>query len=121
MNEVEASSTDAVTSSTDVTKLWNDVVGIVNGLLRADSRFGFSRIEANLNPSLDDILFSLAIIDAILTLVVQAGLSDHDETRQALNAQQCVLHIRRMAIALRDKDEDEYKKVMALLHSQAQF
>jgi hypothetical protein len=104
-----------------VVGLWSDVIKTVNRILDADKRFGFTKIESNLHPSLEDILHSLAIIEGILKAFLDSDLLDHDENRQALNASQCVLHIRSLARALKESDKDEYAKAIELLDKQAKF
>ncbi len=104
-----------------VLRLWNEVVKTVNRILEADRKFGFSKIEASLNPSLAEIVHGLGLIDFVLTSFVDSSLLDHEEIRQSLNAKQCVLHIRRLAVALQENDKDEYDKVISLLNSQPKF
>jgi hypothetical protein len=113
--EKEALKTDVLVN------LWNDVIGAVNRILDADRKFGFSKIEANLNPSLDEIIHGLSFVDAALGIFLDSGLLDHDESRKALNSKQCVLHLRRLAKAVKDVDAEEYSKVISALDNQAQF
>ena len=98
-----------------ITKVWWQVVAAVNKLLEADGKFGFSKIEANLNPSMADIMHGLTVFEFVITLMMDSEFLDHDETRMALNSKQCVLLIRRMSEALKSKDQDEYDEVIRLL------
>jgi len=104
-----------------VVKVWGDILKIVNQILDVHKRFGFTKFEAMINPSITEILNGLGIVGFTLTSFVKSGLLDHDEARQALNAKQCVLHIERLAVALQDRDKEEYEKVMGLLSAQAPF
>lgn len=104
-----------------VQDMWSEVIVTVNRLLEADDAFGFSRIEARLNPSIEEIVFSLGVIDAALTLMETSGHLDTTEMRQVLNAKQCVLYIRMLAVALRDRNREEYGRVIGLMQNQAQF
>lgn len=105
----------------EVAGFWSDVIKTVNGILEADRNFGFRKIEVHLNPSLEEILHSLAIVDAVLNSFLDSNLLEPDEIRQALNSKQCVVHIRRLASALKNKDAAEYDEVIKLLHSQAKI
>lgn len=101
--------------------LWSDVLHTVNRLLEAHTKFGFSKIEASLNPTIDDIVNGLGIIDFALSSFVDSDLLGHDDTRLALNSKQCVLHIRRLAEALKSGNETEYEEAISALNSQSQF
>lgn len=97
--------------------LWSDVVQAVNRILEAHQSFGFSGIEASLNPKIEDIIHGLGIVDHILNVFLEHDL-EHDEKRNALNSKQCVLHIRRLAAALKSGDEEEYQEAIRLLDTQ---
>lgn len=103
-----------------IISLWSSVIETVNKVLEADGKFGFNKIEASLNPSIEEILHGLGMIEAVLSVFVESPLLEHDETRRALNAKQCVLHIRRIAVALEGGNEAEYKEAIELLSNQAQ-
>jgi|SRR6478672_10861825 len=98
-------------------ELWGDVVNAVNRILDAHQSFGFSGIEASLNPKIEDIIHGLGIVEYILNVFLENDLG-HDETRNALNSKQCVLHIRRLAAALKSGNEGEYQEAIELLNRQ---
>lgn len=104
-----------------ISHLWFEVIKVVNRLLEADLKFGFSKIEASLNPSIDEILHGLGIVDYALTAFMDSNLLEHDDTRAALNSKQCVLHIRGLAAALKGGNEEEYKAAIHLLNTQPKF
>lgn len=104
-----------------ISNLWGSVIDAVNRILDGDRRFGFSSIERSLNPKLEDILHGLGVIDSVLTSLLDSGLLEYEETRQALNSKQCVIHIRRIGAALKEGNEEEYKKAIDLLDKQAPF
>lgn len=104
-----------------LTKLWHRVVEAVNKLLEAHGKFGFHKIEANLNPSIEDITHGLAIFDSILNTVMDSALLNHDQMRTALNSKQCILHVRRLAEAVKSKDQQQYDEIIRLLDSQAKL
>lgn len=92
-----------------VTKAWSSVIMAVNKILEADNAFGFSKIEAKLNPSIHDIVHGVGLVDGALTYFLDSELLDTDLTRLALNSKQCVIYLRRAANALKNGDEEEYK------------
>lgn len=104
-----------------VGKAWNKTLQAVNRILEAHTAFGFTAINARLNPSLNDILHSLAIIDFALTIFLDSDVLGHDEKRLALNSKQCVLHLRRLSAALECKDQREYDAAISVLISQPQI
>jgi hypothetical protein len=101
--------------------LWQEVIRAVNRILDGDRRFGFVSIEQSLDPKLSDIIHGLSVIDAVLSSLLDSGLLEYEETRQALNSKQCVIHIRRLAAALKKGDKDDYNKAIELLDKQAKF
>jgi hypothetical protein len=104
-----------------VLKAWASVLQMVNKVLEADKHFGFGLIENNIKPSFEQIVNSLVVMDAILNTMLATKELQHDETRQAYNAKQCVWHIQLMVTALRDKDVGAYDKAVDALKKQAQF
>lgn len=104
-----------------VAKVWREVIITVNKLLEADTKFGFHKIEANLNPKIEDITHGLGFLDFLLSAMVDSDVLDHDQTRMALNSKQCILIVRRLAEALKSGDQEEYAQAIKLLNSQAQI
>ena len=104
-----------------IQELWSEVVKSVNVILDADRVFGFTKIEFSINPKLEDILHGLGIIEAALSIFMDSGLLDTDETKQVLNSKQCVWLIRMLNTALQSKDENEYNKAVKLLDSQMKY
>lgn len=104
-----------------VLKTWHEVIRAMNTILKANERFGFQSIEANIDPKLSDILYSLQIAESFLALCINnPDQFDYDSTRRALNASQCVLQIRLVAIALKSGDQDSYDNAIRKLENQAQ-
>jgi hypothetical protein len=104
-----------------VSRAWSRVIEAVNRILEAHSAFGFSRIEAKLNPTIHDVLHSLSIVDFALTDFLESNLLEHNEVRLALNSKQCVLHLRRVAAALAGNNQNEYDAAIADLKAQPQI
>lgn len=104
-----------------LTNLWRSVVNAVNRLLEADGKFGFSKIEANLNPSIEDISHGLGIVEIVLNLVLDSNLLNHDQKRTAYNSKQCIIDIRLLSDAIKSKDQSEYDRIIRALNLQAKF
>lgn len=112
---------DVGSDSKLVIGLWNDVIGTVNGILEVNRDFGFVKFESMINPSLTVILHSLSLIEAAINSVMDSEHIQDGEYRQGINAKQCILHIRQLAVALRDKNQDEYDRVIRTLEKQPQI
>jgi hypothetical protein len=74
-----------------------------------------------LNPSLASIIHGLGLVEFALSKLVEGGRLGYDNMRLALNAKQCVLHIRRVSAALASGDSQEYGQAMKALNQQAQI
>lgn len=104
-----------------VARLWSEVIRTINNILEADKRFGFGKFEQYINPSLEDILHGLGIIESVLTAFAESDFLGPDQVRQSLNAKQCVLHIRRLNNSLKHGNLDDYNEVIRLLDAQAKI
>lgn len=102
-------------------ELWRDVLKTVGKLLEADQKYTFLTIKENIDPSIEDIVFSLGIVDSILSVMENSPLLEHDQVREVLNSKQCVLHTKRLAEALDAGDQAEYDAVIELLTRQAKL
>lgn len=102
-------------------ELWRDVLKAVGKLLDADQKYTFLSIKENIDPSIEDIVFSLGIVDSILSVMENSPLLEHDQIREVLNSKQCVLHTKRLAEALDAGDQAEYDAVIELLAKQAKL
>lgn len=100
---------------------WGETLKLVNGFLNAHDRFGFELVEKKSNPSIDDMLLSLKTMGAILNMLDDARVFEGSDQRKLLNAKQQIVWFETATLALKEKDEAEYLKVIDLMKSQAQF
>lgn len=101
--------------------LWQRVIGQVNKLTEAHDSFGFVHFNANLNPSLPDILKAFGFVDFVLVTLMESGNLEPEEMRKAINSRQCILKAKSLHLALAAHDQDEYERIMTELKNQAQF
>ncbi|MDV0439434.1 hypothetical protein [Xanthomonas sacchari] len=104
-----------------LSQIWARVVVQVNKLIAAHERFGFVKFSEVLNPSLPDVLQGFEFIDFALIQLVDSGLLEYDETRNALNSRQCILKMRQLAAALESNEHAEAERIMVELRQQSQF
>jgi DNA-binding GntR family transcriptional regulator len=102
----------------EVEGAWADVFKIVNSVIEHDDRFGFKLIESKINPSFQDILLSLRMMEALLDVL---PTDDYSMYRMVLNAKQQINHIEQVVTAVKHNAQDDYTRAMAKLRSQAQF
>ncbi|MEJ5149805.1 hypothetical protein [Comamonas sp. MYb396] len=103
-----------------VEKVWGEILRVTDRLLQAHHHFGFSNIQENVSPTIEDMLKSLRILEVILDALV-SGPTDVDCTRILLNAKQAILNIEAVNLALNSKDVDGYELAMNRLNNQAPF
>ena len=104
-----------------ISVIWHKVIGQVNKLIEAHERFGFVRFEEGLNPKLPDVLRALEVVDFALTHFYESGLLEYDEQRNALNAKQCILKIKLLAVAMENENQDEFEQLIKELQQQSKF
>jgi len=102
-------------------QVWSHIVGHVNALIHAHERFGFVRFEENLNPTLDDVLRGLVVVDFALTQFLDSDILEYEEKRNVLNSKQCILHMKQLGAALQSGQKEEYERIIATLKSQPKF
>jgi dissimilatory sulfite reductase (desulfoviridin) alpha/beta subunit len=102
-----------------VAKIWMDVIRVVNKLIDAHDKYGFGKFSEGVNPSIEVIVRSFNVVDALLKTLTESGQLDADEYRQVINSRQCILHTKMLALALEAEDEGEYTRLMQLLTTQA--
>jgi len=109
---------EAVALSEVIGLIWNRVVQTVNKLVDAHKQFEFVHFAENLNPSLEDLNRAFEVVDVTLSILMKAGLG-LDEERTAINAQQCILKMKLLAVACAKNDKDDYEKIIHDLKNQA--
>ncbi len=104
-----------------ISHIWNLVIGQVNTLIKAHDSFGFVQFNENLNPSLEEVVYALAVVDSALTQFVESGLLGFDEGREAYNSKQCILKMKALWLASQAEDEAGFERIMDELKKQSKF
>lgn len=90
---------------------------MANNVLKVHAKFGFEQFADNISPSLEDILFSLQVVESVLDTVATANL-EYSETRKIGNAKQQILWIHTIGNALKYGNEEDYLASIKMLSSQ---
>lgn len=98
--------------------IWHQIARQVNTLIEAHDTFGFLQFNANLNPSLAEMIEALSFIDFALKKFVDSGKLEEEEFRNAINSRQCILKMKGLSLALEAHDEAEYQRIMEELRKQ---
>lgn len=104
----------------EVEAAWADVFKVVNAVIDSHLKFGFEKIESNINPSFHDILLSLKMMEALLA-VFPVDDVEYSTSRMILNAKQQINNIEQVVTALKHDRQDDYEEAMRKLRSQPQF
>lgn len=104
-----------------VEQAWAGVFQVVNTVIASHDNYGFKSIESKINPSLQDILRGLKVMEAILDAILAENQLEYDSSRLILNAKQQINCIELIAVALKHGREDDYEEAIAKLSRQAQF
>jgi len=107
--------------SSELEQAWGNVFTIVNHFLLQHDKLGFELIQKKANPRLEDMLLSFRSMGCILNLIESSKSFDHSEQRMLINARQQILLFEQAVLALQDRDESEYSRIINLLRTQAQF
>lgn len=108
-----------VDATAKIEKVWGEVLRVTTRLLSAHQQFGFSTIQANVSPSIDDMLKSLRILETILDAV--ASHLDPSDQRIVINAKQAIINVEQVNLALMSKDHDAYSIAIQRITNQAPF
>ncbi|WP_433925684.1 hypothetical protein [Stenotrophomonas nematodicola] len=102
----------------EVAGIWDDVLRHIEDVL-AGAEHGYENILSLANPSIEEIVKSISKIDDLLNQILDGtvgGKSLDIEVELKLNdCQQCVHLIRRVHIALKHDNQDEYDDVIRKL------
>lgn len=104
-----------------LSRIWRDVVGVVNKLLDTHQKFGRTHFEEEMNPSLPELVEGFKHIDSALTSLMETGALSYDEYRDAVNSKQCILQMKLLSMALDSKETDDYDRIIAELQTQSQL
>lgn len=107
-----------------VERLWHKVMESSRKFINDSKKFGFQGIEILPNPNVHQMLRSLRLADGAFEILMadadDADLDTHD-FRLIFNAKQQILHMERVATALKNKDQIGYDEAVLLLERQASF
>lgn len=123
MNEqVNAQDADVVWEQIqgEVDAAWSSIFRVVNTVVDHHVQFGFKLIESKINPSFQDILLSLKVMEALLD-VFPVDDVEYATSRMILNAKQQINNIELVVTALKHNRQDDYEAAMTRLRTQAQF
>lgn len=95
------------------------IFDLVNGILSAHSNFGFSAINQNINPSLDDIVKIMQVTEFALGTFA-SNAQDFSNQRQVDNAMQMIWCVKGLAIAIKSDQQDDYDAMIEKMRKQAQ-
>lgn len=101
-----------------LSKVWHNVVSVVNKLLETHHKYGYARFQEELNPSLPEMLEGFKHIDAALTTLLDSNVLTYDEFRDAINSKQCILKMKLLSGALDANEQSDYEQLIADLESQ---
>lgn len=103
-----------------VHELWSLIMGSIKHVVEADKSYGFAKFEALANPSIDEILSAIQVIDPMVSAVLNHPHTQADPVRtmQVLNCQQAIHLIRRTHVSLKNGDEAEYQSCISKIKSQ---
>lgn len=104
----------------EVEAAWSGIFKVVNTVVDHHVQFGFKLIESKINPSFQDILLSLKMMEALLD-VFPVDDVEYATSRMILNAKQQINNIELVVTALKHKRQDDYEAAIARLRTQAQF
>lgn len=91
----------------------------VNIILSAHSNFGFSEINQNIDPSLDDIVKIMQVTEFVLG-TFSSNTNDFSHQRRVDNAMQMIWCVKGLAIAIKSGQEDDYEAMIEKMRKQAQ-
>jgi hypothetical protein len=103
-----------------VAGIWEDILEHMKLVLSGADQHGYEKILELSNPSIEEIVKSINLVDELLNKMFDGPLADlvDIETELKLNdCQQCIHLIRRVHIALKYDNQDEYNDVIRKITS----
>lgn len=106
-----------------VSRLWGLIIKSINDVLNADKYYGFAHFKAFADPSIDQILNAIQIVEPLVETILNSKhfSDDTERTMALLNCQQSIHLIHRTHVSLKDGDETEYEDCIHKLQSQRQY
>lgn len=105
--------------SDQIEVIWDEILEVANTVLQAHAKFGFSEFADKINPSLEDILLSLKVVESALDTVYATGTLEYSEERKVQNAKQQIWLVQSIGAALKHGNEADYESAMEKLGNQA--
>ena len=90
-------------------------------MLKVHTSVGFKDFNKTIDPSIEEILLDLKLIEAVLDTLDAVGVLDYDETRRVMNAKQQIWNVQNVATSLQNGDEASYLEAMKRLDTQVAF
>lgn len=106
--------------SEELEVVYGKIFANTNKLLKAHTIFGFTGIEANIHPKLENMLLSLRLVDSLLDGVSSSVQFNYSEERVILNCRQMILLVEGVVLALKNNNEQGYEDAIDLMRKQAQ-
>lgn len=101
--------------------LVNEIFTAANKVLQSHAKFGFSGIARLANPSIEETLLFLNLVEAVLDTLEARNILDYDESRKVLNAKQQIWNVQNIANSLRSNNEKDYSDAIERLDKQVTF
>lgn len=105
--------------SASVEEVWAEVLSVADTVLKAHAKFGFDQFAEKIDPSLDEILFGLQIIESVLDTISATGNLEYSELRKISNAKQQILWVQTIGNALKYGNEADYLDSIGKLGNQS--
>ena len=101
--------------------LVNEIFIAANKVLQAHAKFGFSGIAQLANPSIEETLLFLNLVEGALDILDARSVLDYDESRRVLNAKQQIWNVQNIANSLKSSNENDYLDAIKRLDKQVDF
>ncbi|WP_448098144.1 hypothetical protein [Luteibacter yeojuensis] len=104
------------------TELWGLIIEHINHVLTADRYYGFAHFDKFADPSIEQILEAIAIIEPLVVAILasQHFKADPERAMKLLNCQMAVHLIKRTNVSLKSGNEEEYRDCIRKLSTQRQ-
>lgn len=103
--------------ASQVEEIWGEVFQTADRISKVHLKFGFEKFTDKISPSIEDIVLSLKVIEAVLDGIHH--VLDYSEQRLVSNSKQQILWVQDLAEALKNNDEPRYTQAIDKLTKQA--
>ena len=105
--------------SHEVEAVCSKIFDAVNIILSAHSNFGFTAINQNINPSIEDILRIMQVTEFVLDKFA-SSIDDFSQKRKIDNAAQMIWCVKGLVIAIKSGEVADYEAMIEKMRKQAQ-